>query len=119
MNGRIKKQLFRRPDEGMIKGVCAGVAHYFDIPVRLVRIIVVLSMFFGLFMLTLIAYAIMAYWLEPAPADADGNGQAPMPPGRQLDLLEIQLRDSEQHLRQVERYVTSETFGLRNRFRHL
>ncbi|QWA08889.1 envelope stress response membrane protein PspC [Sodalis ligni] len=119
MNGITKKQLFRRPDEGMIKGVCAGLAHYFDIPVRLVRIIVVLSMFFGLFMLTIIAYAILAYWLEPAPAGAEGFYFAAMPPGRQLDVLEMQLKDSEQHLRRVERYVTSETFGLRNRFRHL
>ena len=53
-----KKQLYLRPEEGMIKGVCAGIADYFAIPVRLVRIIVVLSMFFGLFMLT-IAAAVM------------------------------------------------------------
>ncbi len=121
MSARHHKRLFRRPDEGMIKGVCAGVAHYFDVPVRLVRLIVVLSMFFGLFMLTLIAYAILAYWLEPAPAEEDGSGgeSARLPPGRQLDLLEMQINDSEQHLRQVERYVTSEAFGIRNRFRQL
>ncbi|WP_213992349.1 envelope stress response membrane protein PspC [Sodalis sp. dw_96] len=117
MNGISKKRLYRRPDEGMIKGVCAGVAHYFDIPVRLVRIIAVLSIFFGLFMLTLIAYVILAFWLEPAPAD--GNDSASIPPGRQLDLLEMQFKDSEQHLRGVERYVTSEAFGLRNKFRQL
>ena len=111
------KRLYRRPDEGLIKGVCAGVARYLDVPVRLVRIIVVLSMFFGLFMLTILAYAILAYWLEPAPLNERNENR--MPPGRQLDVLEQQLNESEGRLRQVERYVTSETFGLRNRFRQL
>ncbi|WP_032487629.1 PspC domain-containing protein, partial [Yersinia pestis] len=46
------KKLYRVPEEGMIKGVCAGLAHYFDIPVRLVRVIMVLSLFFGLFVFT-------------------------------------------------------------------
>ncbi|MCU6172557.1 PspC domain-containing protein, partial [Enterobacter bugandensis] len=31
-----KKKLYRVPEEGMLKGVCAGLAHYFDIPVRLI-----------------------------------------------------------------------------------
>jgi len=112
-----KKQLYLRPEEGMIKGVCAGIADYFAIPVRLVRIIVVLSMFFGLFMLTIVAYVILAFWLEPAPANT--ASAAAMTADRQLDSLEEQLRGSEQRLRQVERYVTSESFGLRNRFRQL
>lgn len=113
-----KKQLYLRPDEGMIKGVCAGIADYFAIPVRLVRIIMVLSTFFGFFMLTIIAYVFLAFWLEPAPANmADAAGG--MTADRQLDGLEAQFRGSEQRLRQVERYVTSETFGLRNRFRQL
>jgi len=112
-----KKQLYLRPEEGMIKGVCAGIADYFAIPVRLVRIIVVLSMFFGLFMLTIAAYVILAFWLEPAPAHTASG--AAMTADRQLDSLEEQLRGSEQRLRQVERYVTSESFGLRNRFSQL
>ncbi|OJT45452.1 PspC domain-containing protein, partial [Serratia plymuthica] len=50
------KKLYRVPEEGMVKGVCAGLAHYFDVPVRLIRVIVVLSMIFGLFFFTLVAY---------------------------------------------------------------
>ncbi|WP_410015184.1 envelope stress response membrane protein PspC [Sodalis sp. C49] len=115
----FKQPLYLRPEEGMFKGVCAGVAHYLDVPVKLVRIIVVLSMFFGLFLLTLAAYAILAYWLEPAPADEAPAGRSRMPPAQQIELLELQLQDSEQQLREVERYVTSDTFGVRNRFRQL
>ncbi|MEA9389391.1 envelope stress response membrane protein PspC [Acerihabitans sp. TG2] len=117
MARREKPQLYLRPDEGMIKGVCAGVAHYLDVPVKLVRLIVVLSMFFGLFLLTIIAYVILAYWLEPAPAQETARRY--ISPARQLERVALQLQDDEQHLRQVERYVTSEAFGLRNRFRQL
>lgn len=36
----------------MVRGVCAGIANYFDVPVKLVRITVVLSIFFGLALFT-------------------------------------------------------------------
>lgn len=115
----FKQPLYLRPDDGMFKGVCAGVAHYLDVPVKLVRIIVVLSMFFGLFLLTILAYAILAYWLEPAPSVEEPAGRSRLEPAQELDLLELQLQDGGQRLREVERYVTSDAFGLRNRFRQL
>ena len=44
----LNKKLWRIPQQGMVRGVCAGIANYFDVPVKLVRILVVLSIFFGL-----------------------------------------------------------------------
>ena len=44
----LNKKLWRIPQQGMVKGVCAGIAHYLDVPVKLVRILVVLSVFLGL-----------------------------------------------------------------------
>lgn len=41
------KSLYRLPQEGMIRGVCAGLAHYFNIPVLLVRVIAVIALFAG------------------------------------------------------------------------
>lgn len=41
------KQLYRLPQEGVIRGVCAGLAHYFNIPVLLVRVIAVIALFAG------------------------------------------------------------------------
>ncbi|WP_074013390.1 envelope stress response membrane protein PspC [Candidatus Sodalis sp. SoCistrobi] len=114
----LSKKLYRRPDEGMIRGVCAGIAHYFDVPTRLVRVIVVLSMIFGLFMLTLLAYGILAFWLEPAPPSAYEEHEG-LAPGQRLDRADALLADSERQLRRVERYVTSPAFNLRNRFRQL
>lgn len=41
----LNKKLWRIPQQGMVRGVCAGIANYFDVPVKLVRILVVLSIF--------------------------------------------------------------------------
>ncbi|EPZ5743666.1 PspC domain-containing protein, partial [Klebsiella pneumoniae] len=51
----LNKKLWRIPQQGMVKGVCAGIAHYLDVPVKLVRILVVLSIFFGLAFFTFVA----------------------------------------------------------------
>ncbi|MFD1803488.1 envelope stress response membrane protein PspC [Mixta tenebrionis] len=112
------KKLWRIPQQGKIKGVCAGIAHYLDIPVTLVRVMVVLSMVFGLFMLTLAAYIILSFVLTPMPAYVEEEA----PPPRADELLNAvsqEMAQNESKLRQLERYVTSETFSVRSRFRQL
>jgi|GEM_PF-1295040 len=42
-----KKKLVRRSDDGMISGVAAGVAAYFDVDVTLVRLVFVLAAVFS------------------------------------------------------------------------
>lgn len=112
------KKLYRVPNEGIVKGVCAGLAHYFDVPVRLIRVIAVLSMFFGLFFFTLVAYIALTLILDSAP-DHYYHNEHQSTPRQLLDQLEHDLGGGEQQLRQVERYVTSDTFGVQNRFRQL
>lgn len=116
MNHRHK--LYRIPQQGKLKGVCAGIAHYLDIPVRLVRVIVVLSMFFGLFMFTLIVYAVLALVLDEMPQSELDNPPEP-DAGQLMDELSNTLGQDERRLREVERYVTSETFSVRSRFSQL
>ncbi len=119
MNGAMSdKKLYRVPEEGVLKGVCAGLAHYLGVPVKLLRVIVVLSMFFGLFMFTLVAYFLLAWLLEPVPPQRFAGEDAPSS-HQLLSQADRELRASEQRLRQLERYVTSETFGVRSRFRDL
>ncbi|MEZ3500452.1 envelope stress response membrane protein PspC [Pantoea sp. KPR_PJ] len=113
----IQRKLWRKPDEGKLMGVCAGVAEYLDIPVRLLRVIVVLSMFFGLFAITLCAYFILGFVLDVKPADAESVARPDA--GELLDRLENALRRDEHSVRDIERYVTSETFSVRSRFRQL
>ena len=60
----LNKKLWRIPQQGMVKGVCAGIAHYLDVPVKLVRILVVLSVFFGLAFFTFVAYIVVPFVLD-------------------------------------------------------
>lgn len=114
MNGR---KLWRIPQQGKVRGVCAGLAEYLDIPVRLLRVIVVLSLFFGLFMITVTAYFILRYVLDEKPADAPSERT---PTARELlDELENTLTADERNVCDIERYVTSETFSVRSRFRQI
>lgn len=112
------KKLYRVPEEGMVKGVCAGLAHYFDVPVRLIRVIAVLSLIFGLFFFTLVVYIALVFVLNEAPASRF-DGEHKKKPRQLLDQLEYELSGGEQQLRQIERYVTSDTFGVQSRFRKL
>ena len=114
------RKLYRLPQQGMLKGVCAGLARYFDVPVKLLRVIVVLSMFFGLFFFTLIAYIVLTFVLDPAPQGEEELQEAQVfRPRDLLDDADATLRDSETRLRHMERYVTSDTFTVQSRFRQL
>jgi phage shock protein C len=64
-----RRRLVRRPAEGKIGGVCAGIAEYFDADVALVRAAwVVLSIWPGAVVLGIIAY--VAAWLLMPRAEA-------------------------------------------------
>jgi len=115
MKGR---KLWRKPDEGKLMGVCAGLAEYLDIPVRLLRVIVVLSLFFGLFMFTVVAYFLLGFVLDVKPANVTED-ERQLSASELLDQLESALQRDERSVRDVERYVTSETFSVRSRFRQI
>lgn len=114
----LNKKLWRIPQQGMVKGVCAGIAHYLDVPVKLVRILVVLSVFFGLAFFTVVAYIVLTFVLDPMPDNVVSGDQQPSS-GELLDSVDRELAASEKRLREMERYVTSDTFTLRSRFRQL
>ena len=114
----LNKKLWRIPQRGMVKGVCAGIAEYLDVPVKLIRIITVLAMLFGLFFFVLVAYVILTFALDPMPEGAM-NGEHQPTSRDLLDAVDAELAAGEQRLRKMERYVTSDTFTLRSRFRQL
>lgn len=114
----LNKKLWRIPQHGMVRGVCAGLAHYLDVPVKLVRVVTVLSIFFGLAFITLVAYIILSFVLDPIPDGALYSDEAPTSSDL-LDTVDTELAAGEKRLREMERYVTSDTFTLRSRFRQL
>ena len=118
MNEFFNKKLWRIPQQGMVKGVCAGIAHYLDVPVKLVRLITVLAMLFGLFFLVVLAYIILTFVLDPMP-EGEIDGEAAPTSSELLNAVDAELASGEKRLREMERYVTSDTFSLRSRFRQL
>jgi phage shock protein C len=74
-----KRRLVRRPAEGKIGGVCAGLAEYFDTDVSLVRAAwVVLSIWPGAVVLGVIAY-LAAWALMPRAETGGASSAAPQP----------------------------------------
>ncbi|EPN6625941.1 TPA: envelope stress response membrane protein PspC [Raoultella ornithinolytica] len=114
----LNKKLWRVPQHGMVKGVCAGIAQYLDVPVKLVRLITVLAMIFGLFFFVVVAYIILTFTLDPMP-ESELYGEKMPTSGELLAAADQELAASERRLREMERYVTSDTFTLRSRFRQL
>lgn len=90
------------------EGVCAGIAHYLDVPVKLVRIPWCCQSFWsGLF--TFVAYIVLTFVLDPMPDNVVSGEQQPSS-GELLDAVDRELAASEKRLREMERYVTSDTF---------
>ncbi|HHS9673182.1 TPA: envelope stress response membrane protein PspC [Klebsiella michiganensis] len=114
----LSKKLWRIPQQGMVKGVCAGIAQYLDVPVKLVRLITVLAMIFGLFLFVVVAYIILSFAQDPMP-ESELYGEKTPSSGELLAAADKELAAGERRLREMERYVTSDTFSLRSRFRQL
>ena len=77
------RRLTRRPDEGKIGGVCAGMAVYFDVDVVLVRgAWIVLAIWPGAIVLGIVAY--LAAWVLMPRADS------PMPVSTRPRLVRSQ-----------------------------
>ncbi len=103
----------------MVKGVCAGIAQHPDVPVKLVRLITVLAMIFlASSFFVLVAYIILTFALDPIP-DSELYGEKGPSNGDLLAAVDAELASGEQRLRDMERYITSDTFTLRSRFRQL
>jgi len=70
------RRLTRRPAEGKLGGVCAGLAAYFEVDVTLVRVAwIVLSIWPGAVLLGVVAY-VAAWILIPASASLDAAATA-------------------------------------------
>ncbi len=64
---RRDRPLYRDTDDKMVAGVCSGLGHYFDIHTTLVRVAFVVFTLFG--GAAVLAYALLWFALDPAPAD--------------------------------------------------
>jgi phage shock protein C len=118
-------RLHRDTERGIVAGVCAGIADYFDLEPIIVRLgfIAALVMFFPP---TILAYIILAVALRPRPRALYGSPEdeafwrsvatAPDDTVRQLTRRFATIED---RLRRMESQVTSSDFDLHRKFRDL
>lgn len=118
-------RFYRDPKNGIIRGVCAGIADYFGIPVVPVRIAMIVA-FFLFSVPVALAYLILGFVLNPKP---DGLYRSEdeerfwrrtrVDPHRTVSEFQQKFRSVEKRIRDAEAYVTSSEFKLNRDFRNL
>ena len=125
--------MHRYPDNGVVAGVCEGLAVHFDWNPRIVRVIAVLLLIFTGFWPTVIAYCLAWYIVDPvagpSPArnPAAGSAADPAPatgaatpaPGVPMPELKSRFARLDDRLRQIEECVTDKEFELRRELKKL
>jgi phage shock protein C len=121
-------RLYRDTRRGRVAGVCAGIATYFDVKVRFVRLAVILSMVLvpGGFVPIIIAYVALALLLKPMPEQLFKSETeerfwrtVSVSPNLSVAELKSRFRTLDRRLADMEARVTSDEFHLRQKFRDL
>ena len=109
-------RLYRNRRDGVIFGVCTGIADYFGVQRWVVRVLWV----GGLLMFpppTIIGYLLLALFLPKAPEHLYENKDEEhfwrdvrVDPARKFSELRHKFREQEHRLRGMEAYVTSEAY---------
>ena len=115
---RNPHRLYRDKDNAILAGVCAGIAGYFGLNRKGLRLVVViLTMFFFPFVVP--AYIILAILLPVRPADLyreEGQEEfwrgVSMAPSDVFSNLSQRFRELDLRLQKMEAYVTSKEFDI-------
>lgn len=125
----------RYPDNGVIAGVCEGLAVHFDWNPRIVRVLAVLLLIFTAFWPAVVTYCLAWYIVDPvagpppaqnaspgapgAPSAPPAPGAAPAGPGVPMPELKSRFARLDDRLRQIEECVTDREFELRRELKKL
>lgn len=118
-------RLFKDPENGVIFGVCAGLAAYFGLQVWQVRVAAVVSLL--IFMpQTILAYLVLAAILPRRPAQLYRTPEEEEfwrsvsgTPRETFSALRHRFRDFDERIAAMERTVTSNEFKLDRDIRNL
>jgi phage shock protein C len=126
------RELYRDPANGKLAGVCAGFANYFGVEVWLIRILVISAGLLGGTFLVLLAYVALAFMLEKQTMTYSENIKAQQDhtlkskpwqkgqsPEQFLSVLERDFNRIDGKIRNMEAYVTSDTFRVNREFNKL
>ncbi|MFM2578164.1 envelope stress response membrane protein PspC [Vibrio fortis] len=128
----MSRELYRDPINGKLSGVCAGLANYFGLEVWLVRIMVISAALLGGSFLVILAYLAMTFMIEKQPRryvdelkskQEHTLKQKPWEQGQTpeflLNTLESDFEKIERDVRNIEAYVTSDTFKVNREFNNM
>ncbi len=121
---RPSDRLYRNPADGVVFGVCAGLADYFGFNLGVTRVIVVVAALFS-FPLVLTVYLVLALLLPKDPRRDDGGEpdeiemRVRKEPHATLGSLRYRFRDMDARLQRLEKYVTSSRYKLDREFEQL
>ncbi len=118
-------RLYRNRRQGMLFGVCAGIAEYFGVDATVVRVLVVIGAFVFTPMFVL-AYLLLGFLLPPKPEAPDGPAELdPLQrriraePHDTLSSVRHRFRELDARLQRLEKYVTSNRYKLDKEFEQL
>ena len=118
-------RLYRDPEHGVVGGVCAGIAGYFGVQPILVRLAMVIGLFFFAPPVILgYVIAVLALPVKPRQLYSNPDEEAfwrgvSIKPDRTLAGLTQRFRDFEKRVAGVEAYVASKEFELNRAIRDL
>ena len=128
----MSRELYRDPINGKLSGVCAGLANYFGLEVWLARIMVISAALLGGSFLVILAYLAMTFMIEKQPRryvdelkskQEHTLKQKPWEQGQTpeflLNTLESDFEKIERDVRNIEAYVTSDTFKVNREFKNM
>ena len=118
-------RLYKDPENGMLMGVCAGIADYFGVAPAGVRIAAVIALF--LFTVPIfLGYILAGFLLKAKPAglyaspeEEDFWRRTRVDPRRTVSDISQKFREIERRIRAAEAHVTSSEFKLKRDFREL
>jgi phage shock protein C len=123
----LPEGLVRDAINGKVAGVCAGLGGYFSIKTKWVRLLFILTAILTSFIPVVIAYIILAILMPPAPAgfayDNFVNDPQPGPGQPAAHPVYTNLREHfatlDHRMANMEAWVTSEDYRLRQKFKNL
>jgi phage shock protein C len=131
MRSRSFTGLRRIPERGVVAGVCAGIAEYFDWNVKVLRVLLALAVVFGAGTI-IVVYLILWYVMDPIDAGTatasgygggGGSGGGAGGPGaaRRPSMAEVSARFErlDARLRGIEECVTDKEFELKRELKKL
>lgn len=133
-NFRILSGLRRDPYRGRVSGVCAGIAGYYGINLKLIRVLMIVAAFINPF-LAIGGYALATWLIQPMPephpdggrseanvgtsAEREKAAEEELPPELRFAALKDKFRDLEERTGGMETLVTSSEFRLRRDFKEM